>query len=840
MQPRCDDEVKKGRKLCYQHQRVFDNKRYELEHNKKDGSKDKMLAWVAAMKDPVFMVKQIEASCVERASVGRWKNQQFLTNAQWEEEAGFRINDVSGQQLHPYEKEQWILKKIAKYGWTRSRADGRWCEMLVENWEQDRKGEDGDTRLWLPKDFKQKDKGNFQNMGVKERSDVLKDHTQEELDALRRHVHDKAPTMSHHADFFKGKSGVRLSDDQAPRREQRADAATVADKGSANDDSDEEPSKDTDSIPTDEPAFKKLKGNIVKLRTTASEGMEKAVDKNIDNINMYGGQLCLALQAAHSAPRPTEHTDIKARTVYIKDARNHLALLRSWIGCAVGAGGDVPTPGTPATSLGNAVVNAPTPGTPATSPDAGAVETAADPASVQPTSVAASPTPSPAIPKPTIADKAVLAFDAELRAIAANSLITWVDIDKSMVASGAAADNASSLFKSYAASLGIDAFTSETLKRKEYCPFSEHLVFVESIIDSNPDHNMLAVMKLAWSKMIAAAASFMKGCKDSATSLRSHVAALEKEKIKTAEKQKAMVEAEALKKEKIEQKQRANAIKEQAKASTSLPAIFDYLRQLSQKPDKGNLQPMQSKARADLNKDDFLKPFIVTSGDSIATWSNNGQMQGVVAKWATQYKKDEDFITKKTKSAPFELGAGLEQTEAMFADILEPVKDIVMNLAKISKGWQSTSWAFGHHLDFHCSACAPNSSAIFRYQSMGDTTYFAFDLANVNTSTLDSMSKFKHALAQVGLQTHADLNPLLQRDLNIHFGTISKGQVVYIPAGYFIIEHVAKGPLCFGARKSFFINLPSHKDSYQKAKTMFEADGRAIERMDQILSEFAA
>ena len=64
---------------------------------------------------------------------------------------------------------------------------------------------------------------------------------------------------------------------------------------------------------------------------------------------------------------------------------------------------------------------------------------------------------------------------------------------------------------------------------------------------------------------------------------------------------------------------------------------------------------------------------------------------------------------------------------------------------------------------------------------------------------------------------------------------LTKGQVLYVPCGWFIIESVDKGPLCFGIRKSMFINSASDKAAYGKAKDMLAKNGAKVFRAHQEL-----
>lgn len=68
---------------------------------------------------------------------------------------------------------------------------------------------------------------------------------------------------------------------------------------------------------------------------------------------------------------------------------------------------------------------------------------------------------------------------------------------------------------------------------------------------------------------------------------------------------------------------------------------------------------------------------------------------------------------------------------------------------------------------------------------------------------------------------------------------VTKGQVMYTPAGWFVLEAWHKSPLLFGARKSVFIDLPACKASFAKSIALAEADGKDVAKMKIILSKFS-
>ncbi len=56
---------------------------------------------------------------------------------------------------------------------------------------------------------------------------------------------------------------------------------------------------------------------------------------------------------------------------------------------------------------------------------------------------------------------------------------------------------------------------------------------------------------------------------------------------------------------------------------------------------------------------------------------------------------------------------------------------------------------------------------------------------------------------------------------------VGKDELLYVPAGYFVLESTTKGPLCYGVRKSFF--LKKDKQAHAKSKELIAGGGRDVE-----------
>ena len=61
----------------------------------------------------------------------------------------------------------------------------------------------------------------------------------------------------------------------------------------------------------------------------------------------------------------------------------------------------------------------------------------------------------------------------------------------------------------------------------------------------------------------------------------------------------------------------------------------------------------------------------------------------------------------------------------------------------------------------------------------------------------------------------------------------SKGQALYVPPGWIVVEKVVEGVLIYGIRKVLFIRGCDAVASYQAAIEVHRASGRNVSKMEQ-------
>ena len=210
-------------------------------------------------------------------------------------------------------------------------------------------------------------------------------------------------------------------------------------------------------------------------------------------------------------------------------------------------------------------------------------------------------------------------------------------------------------------------------------------------------------------------------------------------------------------------------------------------------------------------------------------WVACKDTQKYVAKWATKCLKDQRFVSTRRVDDVIEELVPSKTTETLFNAILHPVLDKVIQMASFSPKFNKTSYMFARDVGSHYTGMLPSSAGQLRYLVMGEVTMYMFDVAAVKDEKKWGMEDLKAWLA--GKLNSTELSEKIP---NIVHCKLAKNSILWIPTGWFVLDTASSGPLCYGMRKSVFLNLPSCKTSYLKSKHMFHLDGRDVSKMDPI------
>ena len=313
--PECPEKVKKGGKFCLRHQRFYDVMRYQAGN---DGP-DLLTEFNDAMKDHDVMVEEVGIFAAANADVpGAKKKKKRMNWAEFRTRNGVRKNKKDGSRRVPFEKEQWILREVNKFGRRRDQATQEWDKHDRDHLvDKDYMGFQSQVRLWLRKtEWRDIEMERFIEGAAQEGGERQRNPNSETRLALRNHAHDMFGQhgVSSNDDFFSGAS-MQIT----PRRN-RAEAAVAAAVPAAAAAEDLEEDQDSEDVPP-APSPEKVSESrartkqvaIVELEDAPEEGETKVVRVNAKRkkVNIQDTKMALYTKAFNGLA--CKKTDIEAR-----------------------------------------------------------------------------------------------------------------------------------------------------------------------------------------------------------------------------------------------------------------------------------------------------------------------------------------------------------------------------------------------------------------------------------------------------------------------------------------------------------------------------------------------
>ena len=116
--------------------------------------------------------------------------------------------------------------------------------------------------------------------------------------------------------------------------------------------------------------------------------------------------------------------------------------------------------------------------------------------------------------------------------------------------------------------------------------------------------------------------------------------------------------------------------------------------------------------------------------------------------------------------------------------------------------------------NFSQLGCCPSTAGMLRVLSIGELQVTTCSLEGGQFGAVKTYDALKECLQNASEQDVKSLG------LKFFHGTLSKGQMLWIPTGWYACEFVAKGPLCLGCRKSVFLNTKDGQAAYLAAIAM--------------------
>ena len=213
--PLCESVKKANGRFCPRHERRCAVMKYQAGQQGEEQAK----AFTDKMKSLPIAIDEIQKFGVDNPILDDKTTGKHASSINWVEfnqRHGIRLEESEGNRLAPFEKEQWILRAINKFGRTREEATDQWDLYTRTPGKEDYFGYKNQLRLWLPKtEFIDTTRTKFIEAACLEGSDKRKNPNAATVDAHRLAVHDKFSKpygVSHGHQFFAGRASADVGD----------------------------------------------------------------------------------------------------------------------------------------------------------------------------------------------------------------------------------------------------------------------------------------------------------------------------------------------------------------------------------------------------------------------------------------------------------------------------------------------------------------------------------------------------------------------------------------------------------------------------------------------------
>ncbi|CAE7249381.1 unnamed protein product [Symbiodinium sp. CCMP2456] len=354
LMPTCDELKKPGSKFCRHHHCHADNAKYSASKV----SAEQQQAVVDGFKDDAKAVEMVEEWSQRNIASPLFKN-GVCDWSEWNARFGLRVSIREGAKTKPYEKREFIIRQVSKFGRTEEQAKGLWNEAEASSCRRDHGGFQGQLRLWLAKEeYEDKAKERFVDESALEGTNRKKKMKDKDRDAMRMHVHELNTGFGH--EFFQGQSSVATS--ERPSWQGGGPSATFDDDSDAEDrvsqpgspnpasgavqPAKEKPKETKKEAPTtledsdDEEGFLKA-GKSSKKKVPLLNAKTAFVSKMTGDLSSKTADLQRHVTVAKDrlnehtvavGKAPLIETDKMARDMYIKRVHVHLACVLEWQG----------------------------------------------------------------------------------------------------------------------------------------------------------------------------------------------------------------------------------------------------------------------------------------------------------------------------------------------------------------------------------------------------------------------------------------------------------------------------------------------------------------------------
>ena len=213
------------------------------------------------------------------------------------------------------------------------------------------------------------------------------------------------------------------------------------------------------------------------------------------------------------------------------------------------------------------------------------------------------------------------------------------------------------------------------------------------------------------------------------------------------------------------------------------------------------------------------------------------KIASVLTSYGSRYTKEPRYEADHKATQPFTAKQGREETEALFANMIQHFKAKSMSLTDLSTSWNTTSWLFGWDTKKYTSASfTPNSAASMRFLAMGEiqmllapisSVLAAMEKAGAERTSIGQVVAYIQNLDAPGVTKFKD------DGCQFAYAKVSKHDCIYIPAGFVCIEKpTTTSPLLYGIRKSYMFSTAATFKEFKLATAL--QSGAGAEKLQMV------
>ena len=342
-----------------------------------------------------------------------------------------------------------------------------------------------------------------------------------------------------------------------------------------------------------------------------------------------------------------------------------------------------------------------------------------------------------------------------------------------------------------------------------------------------------------WAKTVACNDAIERGLKDAGVALMKHITAITSEKLRAESKKKRDADEAALKENAAKLQQNVEKIKRaKEQAAHEILALFQVQIEVRQ---PFTLVAAKVWEPGSLS---VSEPALLAPGDDITTCLAERVLGKRLAQFGSTYKKKQGFDSSGKVIEKLEKGAGLEQAQAFFLDLVKGFStSTLLDVSSVAKHFSQSNWLFGYRGGYNTVATTPNSCAMMMALVVGKTEHFFFE-ASSTVKALQALNLPKSNITEMtkslGDLNAAGLRSLLDKGAHVKCCMQTSEEVVYCPTGYIHVFRSLDGPVTYGMRKSFFFQGDEQGQSgYIMLRELQAAAKADVSKMEQIEGLFS-